>query len=142
MTEPKALDALYLALNDSPADPVTTLALADWYEEQGDAPAAECLRWAVARQRWPYRYDRKAPLAVSCKRWHDGWLWWAVEGRRHAGDWGHPRECRLPFELWDALPHTFHTSPSVFKEYPTGRDAYEALLAAWPAYRRRARHPL
>ncbi len=139
MAEPRALEAFYFALDESPDDPVTTLALADWYDEQGDGPAAECLRWAHARQRRPFRYDKSANLTASSKRWHEGWLWWAVEGRGYGADWGHPRECRLPHELWDELPHTFHATPAVFKEYPTSRAAYEALLAAWPRYRRRVR---
>ena len=33
-------DAFYLALEESPGDPVTLQALADWYEEQGHADAA------------------------------------------------------------------------------------------------------
>jgi hypothetical protein len=134
MAELSSAEALYLALDELPGDPVTTRALADWYEEQGNEEAAECLRWAVERERWPFQYRSSAGLSVASQDWGDGWFWWAVEDRSYGREWGHPASCRLPAALWEHLPHTFTYGPAVFKEYPTLRAAYEALFAAWPKY--------
>jgi hypothetical protein len=132
------LDAFYLALTEQPGDKVTILALADSYEERGIVETAECLRWLLEKGRVPFRYCKKdAGLTVEGRGWHDGWFWWAVAERHLGQDWGYPPGCRLPPRLWDRLPHQFAYSPSVFKEYPTCRAAYEAVFAAWPAFRRR-----
>jgi uncharacterized protein (TIGR02996 family) len=128
--------AFYLALDEGPGDTVTALALADWYEEHGNLDAAECLRWATTHNRRPFRYRKSGGLSVSCNTWHEGWYWWAVEERSYGRDWGHPPECRLPYELWEALPHGFAYNPAVFKEYRDRRHAYEALFTAWPKFRR------
>lgn len=127
-------DAFFLSLDDAPGDRDTALVLADWYEERGEVAAAAALRWAIGRGLHPFRYNRKASsLAVHGPSWNDGWYWWAVEGAYWA-EWGHPRPCQLPRKLWDLLPHSFAHEPSVFKEYPTRRAAYEALFAAFPAF--------
>ena len=33
--------------------------------------------------------------------------------------------------VFEPLPHTFEFTPSVFKQYPTRRAAYEALFVVW-----------
>src|SRR5262249_31745497 len=131
-----SLHAFYLSLEESPHDPVTLQALADWYEEQGNPDAADCLRWAVQHTKSPFRYRRDSGLTVSSAGWHDGWLWWAVDDPYYGRDWGHPRSCMLPRELWSRLHHSFPYDPAVFKEYETAQGAYEALIDAWS---RRAR---
>ena len=50
---PDPLAAFYLALEESPGDPVTLQALADWYEEQGQTDDAACLRWTVRQPALP-----------------------------------------------------------------------------------------
>jgi uncharacterized protein (TIGR02996 family) len=133
------LDALYRALDDRPGDAVTVLALADWYEEQDDPKAAECLRWTAKAHHWPFRYWKNGPAQIQSANWHDGWYWWAVDDPGFGADWGHPPECRLAPALWKLLRHTFDYNPAVIKEYPTARSAYEALFEAWRKYRRRGR---
>ncbi len=120
---------LYLALEEASADAVTLQALADWFEEHGNARSAGCLRWAVAGGRTPFRYHHSAPLRYHYEGWHDGWYWWVTEAELLS--WGHPRTCRLPHRLWHCLPHSGAYLPATFKQYPTARAAYEALLDAW-----------
>jgi uncharacterized protein (TIGR02996 family) len=136
-------DAFYLALDESPGDPVTTLALADWYEEQGNSRAADCLRWAAENARWPFQYRKGGPVKVFSQKFHEGWYWWAVADSSAdldwgaEADWGHPRECRLPRPTWERLKYISPGyQPSVFKEYPSRRAAYEALFDAWLRRRR------
>jgi hypothetical protein len=132
MADPDALTAFYLALEDDPGDQVTLLALADWYEEHDQLAAADALRWTVQHGRRPYCYPADGGLTVSSPEWHLGWFWWAVEDAVHTRDWGHPPHCRLPRTVWEKLRHSFRHRPAVFKEYPRVRDAYEALIDAWP----------
>ena len=148
MTGPDPQSAFYLVLNESPGDIVTLLALSDWYDEAGDVTAAECIRWSARRKRWPFRYTRSAEaLSVAGSDWHEGWFWWGHDDPGRGGDWGHPDECRLPIRLWRQIRHLHSYTPAVFKEYPTVRQAYEALIAAWPLVqlydpaRRRERRP-
>jgi uncharacterized protein (TIGR02996 family) len=132
MSAPDPLSAFYLALEDVPDDRLTLLALADWYEEEGGPDAADCLRWTVRNAVWPFRYSVNSGLSVSSAVWHDGWFWWSVDEPFHGRDWGHDPHCLLPAAVWQKLRHTFNYDPAVFKEYPTRRSAYEALIEAWP----------
>jgi uncharacterized protein (TIGR02996 family) len=131
MATSDCLDAFYLALEETPGDRVTLLALADWYDEQGSAEAAACLRWVVAKGRCPFRY-RRGRLSIQSTTLHDGWYWWATDDPPAGPDWGHSQECRLPSALWEQLRHTFDYRPNNCKEYASVRSAYEALLEAWP----------
>lgn len=132
VTAPDTLSAFYFALEESPGDPLTLQALADWFDEQGNAASAACLRWAVRTKRTPFHFERTGPLTVVGNEWHDGWYWWVKEHPQAGADWGYPAECQLLSRLWKHLRHSFDYTPSVFKEYPSVRAAYEALLAAWP----------
>ncbi|MFO0928405.1 MAG: hypothetical protein U0736_15485 [Gemmataceae bacterium] len=132
MTAYDPLDAFYLTLDESPGDPVTLLALADWYEEALRPDAAACLRWTVQHKYIPFRYTGQGQLTVFSESWNKGWVWWAIDDPAFGRDWGHPSSCRLPAHVWDELRHTFHYDPAVFKEYPSSRAAYEALLDVWP----------
>jgi hypothetical protein len=131
MPGPDPLAALYLGLDDSPGDKVTLHALADWYEETGRPDLAAALRWTIRRGYFPFRYWRDAWPGVSREDWHDGWYWWANDGPE-GRDWDHPASCRLPPAIWQRLRHTLNYSPSVCKEYPSLRTAYEALFHVWP----------
>jgi hypothetical protein len=132
----KLPDAFYTTLETNPGDTFTIKALADWYEEQGQADPAACLRWAADNGRWPYRYLHDGSLTKSCDSWNKRWLWWAKEDPDYGDQWGHPASCRLPAKAWKLLAHTFDYSPAVFKEYPTMQGAWEALFAVWPKARR------
>ena len=132
MAEPDTLIAFFLALEEEPGDQVTLLALADWYEEHNQPGAGEALRWTVQHGRRPYCFPADGGLTVSSQDWHIGWFWWAVDDAAHARDWGHPRSCQLPRTLWGKLRHNIRYTPSVFKEYATVREAYEALIDVWP----------
>ncbi len=132
MTGHDPVSAFYLVLEESPGDTATLLALSDWYEEHGDLTAADCIRWSARRKRYPFRYHLDGPLTVAGVSWHDGWYWWANDDGRFGADWGHTQECRLPRRLWALLRHSQDYQPLVFKEYETLRQAYEALIAAWP----------
>lgn len=130
--EPRELLALYDALEAKPADAVTRRALADWYEEAGEARAAACLRWLAETKRAPYRYSRRArKLRHKHESWRDGWYWWATANEQPG--WGYPESATLPHAQWKALAHTFNYDPVAFKEYETVRGAVEALVAAWDA---------
>jgi hypothetical protein len=132
MDAEEALVALYRDLEEHPGPPAALFALATWYQGQGSASAAECLRWTAEQNRYPFRYRKEGgQVLVSCDKWHDGWYWWAVDQRGYGSDWGFPAECRLPPLLWNLLRHSLAYQPAVFKEYPTLRSAYEALFAAW-----------
>jgi hypothetical protein len=130
MTNAQLQSALYTALEQNPSDAVTLLALADVYEEVEDLNAAECLRWTVQRKKRPFRYDPDQRMKVTYTGWHKGWYWWARLGDGY--HWGHPVACRLPITVWRQLSHTFKYNPRVFKEYPSLRQAYEALYQIWP----------
>jgi hypothetical protein len=128
-SEPRELKALFAALESSPGDPVTLLALADWYEEREDARGAESLRWLAAKGKAPYRHRHSDSLLHHHDTWKDGWYWWATA--REKRGWGYPDSAVIPHPLWDKLEHTFNYDPLVFKEYPTVRRAVEVLIAAW-----------
>jgi hypothetical protein len=132
MSGPELLTAIYAALDDNPADRVPLLALADWYEEHDRVDAAACLRWAARHGYRPFHYRRDGGLQVNSAMWHDGWFWWALDDPYYGRDWGHDASCRLPRVVWWKLNHGFDYSPAVFKEYPSRRAAYEALIAVWP----------
>jgi uncharacterized protein (TIGR02996 family) len=131
MHGPDPLDAFYLVLAELPGDIATLLALSDWYDEQGDAGAAECIRWCARRKRWPFRYPAGS-LTVASSEFRDGWFWWTCGEGARGDDWGFPAECRLPPRLWRQLRHSHPYTPAVYKQYETMRQAYEALIAAWP----------
>ena len=134
-------DAFYLGLEETPDDAATLNVLADWYEESGDASAASCLRWSARRGYAPFTYHREnSPLTKESDLFEEGWCWWVVENYR-GSNWGEPDGCRLPRELWERLRHRFDYSPSVFKDYPSRRDAYEALFAAWRIFAPSGRAP-
>ena len=59
MSQTDTLAAFYLALDETPGDPATLAALADWYEEQGQADHAACVRWTLRRRRFPFCYRRE-----------------------------------------------------------------------------------
>jgi hypothetical protein len=132
MSDTDALQAFYLVLDENPGDQVTLLALAGWYEEHDQPIAADCLRWAARHSAWPFRYRANGGLIVSSAVWHDGWFWWAIDDPFRGRDWGHEPNCRLPAPVWNELRHTFNYDPAVFKEYPTRRAAFEALIEVWP----------
>lgn len=132
MPEVNPVPAMYLALEETPGDSLTLFALADWYMEQGHPEATACLRWCAEQNRYPFRYSRHAGLRIMGESWRDGWYWWAVEGTNYGRNWGHSQQCRLPSGLWQQLRHNFDYDPAVFKEYPSLRAAYEALIEAWP----------
>lgn len=131
----------YLALEESPGDVVTLLALADWYDEQGDPDAAGCLRWVVRLGKWPFRYHQAAGPPQRGGPWREGWWWWAIDGPSASVDWGLPAACLLPPAVWQRMVHGFPYRPAVFKEYATVRDAYEALIDAWARVRPDAPRP-
>ena len=137
MATPLLPDAFYRALDDAPDDATTLCALADWYEEQGDVSIAACVRWTIRLRLRPIRFSRVndyGALRVG-PTWNEGWYWWVVD----EPNWVEERACRLPPALWNRLDHSFPYVPSIFKEYPTRREAYEALFEAWPVFAPRDR---
>jgi hypothetical protein len=132
MSGPDALSAFFAELDDNPADQVTLLALADWFEEQDRLDAAACLRWAARHRYRPFHYRRDGGMSVTGSDWRDGWFWWAKDDQAVGWEWGHEPTCRLPGVVWRKLKHSFQHEPLVFKDYPSRQAAYEALIAAWP----------
>ncbi len=136
MSPPLTLDQLYAALEASPASAERVLALAEHHARAGHFRAAAALHWSVLEQKRPFCYHRDSGLTVEFDDWGEGWYWWATtaadyEDANYGMDWGHPPACRLPLALWRELPHTFDYDPAVFKEYPTLRAAYQALIDGW-----------
>lgn len=78
------------ALDDNPRDYTVRLALADWFEEQGDSRAAEALRWSVEK--------RVSPVVEE-----SGVGWWRLISFPH----GHLIRC--PPGHYDVGPN--HRSP-------------------------------
>jgi uncharacterized protein (TIGR02996 family) len=134
MLSEDALAAFYLALEEQPGDKVTLLALADWYEENDRPDHAACVRWTLQHGYHPFCYRRNS-LHQNSIDWHDGWHWWADSSKSFAREWGHPTSCQLPNVMWERLRHSFPYNPSVCKEYPSQRAAYEALFEIWPLVR-------
>jgi uncharacterized protein (TIGR02996 family) len=132
MSEQDELASLYDALETNPADRVTRLALADWYEEHDQPLTAACLRWMVVANKYPYRYFATNPLRYHHESWAEGWYWWTTTEREPEG-WGYPTACALPEPLWNRLRHGFNYEPTTFKEYRSVRATHEALIEAWKA---------
>lgn len=128
--------AFYLALEQTPGDPVTLQAFADWCEEQGDPDRAACLRWLARKGRFPFRYHAGAGLNVASPSLKEGWYWWAVDDPHYGRDWGHPDSCKLPRFAWTRLANPFDYTPSVFKHYEGIEAAFKALFAVWPRVER------
>jgi len=130
MAEPLELRGLYDALEASPGDPVSLRALADWYEEHDEARRASCYRWLAAEHKAPYKYHADSDLRHHHSEWHDGWYWWTT-GEKLKDDWGYSAGCALPDRVWKKLRHEFSYNPLVFKEYPTVREALNAVVRVW-----------
>jgi hypothetical protein len=120
MTDDETRDALFSALESNRGDRVSLSALADWFEEQGEPDARECLRWVVAAGRRPGFNEHQQTY---------GKCFWERESP-------HPilndPPAQLPEPLWLALlendePHAVAS----FKSYKTARAAWLALLAGW-----------
>jgi hypothetical protein len=123
--------ALYHALEETPGDALTLMALADCYLEEDRPEASTCIRWSQARGRYPFQYTNGS-LSVASDSMTHGYWWWVLDERGAvAGNWGLPHPCRLTRAMWKQLPHQYEYTPGVFKEYPTLREAYEALVYAW-----------
>lgn len=119
MSDGGALRGLFLALEDPDAPPLCLAALADWYEERGDTPAADCLRWAAERDRRPGLNTRPT----------FGAYFWELDGPDPLFD--APR-ARLPGPLWRALGENGEPHPvGTFKSYLSVQAAYLALIAGW-----------
>lgn len=129
--------AFFAALEANPADTVTLLAFADWCDEQDQSGHAACLRWLAEEGKVPYRYYHTNELRFHHETWHDGWWWWATDNEERP--WGYPEASILPNKLWRKMSHTFSYDPCVFKEYPTVRGAFEAILLCWEKPDRKAR---
>jgi uncharacterized protein (TIGR02996 family) len=135
-TDAASSEALWSALEADPTDRLVLLALADWFEEQGDVVAAECLRWGHARRKRPFQYFSTSKIRYHYEKWGEGWYWWARQPDVKL--WQIPATCGLTNRLWKELAHTFDYDPVTFKEYRTRRGAYEALIEGW---RRHATRP-
>lgn len=134
MSDKNLLAVLYTRLAIAGCEPGRLEQLARWYEDHGQPAAAACVRWVRDGGLRPFNYTRQAPLAQHSEVWHHGWYWWATREPGPQGEWGHPRDCRLPHELWLHLRHSFPYPPQVFKEYATLQTAFEALFEAWAAW--------
>ncbi|MFO0843608.1 MAG: tetratricopeptide repeat protein [Gemmataceae bacterium] len=124
--------ALYHSLEQMPGDDLALMALADCYLEEGQPDAAACARWSLARGRHPFRYTHGSLSITSDAVSHGHWWWTNGENHPVAAGWGCPDTCKLPRDMWKQLPHNHDYPPGVFKQYQTLREAYEALIFAWP----------
>src|SRR5262245_43591717 len=95
MNDAAELTAFYATLEEAPADHVTQLALADWYDEHAQPVAAEALRWLARERKAPFRYRRTTEgLRHHHDTWQDGWYWWATSRERRG--WGYPPAAGSP----------------------------------------------
>ena len=119
MSDDAISEGLLAALDGVPEDPMARAALADWFEEHGDGPATECLRWTV-------RNGRRPGASKSLRDY--GMVFWERLERPLLND----PPAQLPEDLWLALgdngePHQV----GHFKSYQSPRHAYLALLEGW-----------
>lgn len=118
------LDALYRQV-ESLSDPhpasdditVVLLVLADWYEERGERPAADCLRWCRKHGKRPWRASGQTPEF----HWYDE----DTVDRRLNTD----PASDLPAPLFSRL---LPNLPTLYQRYNVCRLAWTALFAAWP----------
>lgn len=127
------LDAWHEMLDADPDDFAIRGLMADWYADQGDPAAEDCLRWQVGERKRPYKPPEVAPGGLV--QWYDG----------DYGN-GYDPESDLPAALWSELRggetwgHRSSKDPR-WVEYPTRRAAEEALLAAWRKLAARGQAP-
>jgi hypothetical protein len=122
MADEAARDALFLALEAQRDDYFTLAALADWFEESGDAAPAACFRWVVRTHRRP---------GYNVLQLTYGRFYWELEGKHPVI--GDPL-AQLPQVLWRALDaHDEGRPTKSFKSYKSVRLAYLALAMAWEA---------
>jgi uncharacterized protein (TIGR02996 family) len=120
MDDEQAREALFRALETETADRVAQAALADWFDEHGDASAAGCLRWLLKQRRRPGRAPHQPTY---------GKFFWELEAEEPIIN---DPPAQLPGPLWEALRDNDEPHPvGSFKSYRTARAAYIALLAAW-----------
>jgi hypothetical protein len=122
MRDETAREALLAALDADRADGVAQSALADWFEESSDQPAAACLRWAARNRRRPGHFPRQSDYGA--------YLWVRQEEKPIFPD----PPAHLPERLWVELAGNDEPHPvASFKSYATARAAYLALVEAWRA---------
>jgi hypothetical protein len=127
------LDAFHALLDDDPQDWLIRSHLADWYADQGDSVAEDCLRWQAQ--------EKKRPLSIG-QRWiGQRWNWYDLatyEGRHDYLEVDDP-ESDLPQPLFRCLKELRYRvtadgptgEPYTLVRYPSRRAAEEDLLAAW-----------
>jgi hypothetical protein len=116
------LDALHTALDADPTDAISRLALADWYEEQGDLVAAKAWRWLAQEGKRPFDWARYNESSVHFQGfdWHNGRAQWDV-----------PAYCTIARALWRRLPERGTENTESWRSYTTRREAEEALIEAF-----------
>jgi uncharacterized protein (TIGR02996 family) len=120
MREQDVSEALLSALDADRGDVVSQAALADWFDEQGDAQAAECLRWVVRNRRRPGHYPAQDT--------YGSYFWELQEPAPLLND----PPAQLPEALWNAVGDNDEPHPvGSFKSYGSPQAAYRALVAGW-----------
>jgi hypothetical protein len=124
------LDAFHALLDYDPQDWLTRSLLADWYADQGDSVAEDCLRWQARKQKRPLNggYGQRW-------RWYD----MAEYQGRHDYLEVDDHESDLPQALFHCLKELSYRvtaddpvgEPNTLVLYPSRRAAEEDLLAAW-----------
>jgi hypothetical protein len=126
------LDAFHALLDDDPQDWLIRSHLADWYADQGDSVAEDCLRWQAQEKKRPLHrtaLDRTALALVRPGQY---------EGRHDYLEVDDP-ESDLPQPLFRCLKELRYRvtadgptgEPYTLVRYPSRRAAEEDLLAAW-----------
>jgi hypothetical protein len=118
------LDAFHTLLDDAPQDWLIRSLLADWYADQGDSVAEDCLRWQAR--------EKKRPLGNDPE---DRWRWYDLAAYGENDD----PESNLPQSLFRCLKELSYRvtaddsagEPNTHIFYPSRRAAEEDLLAAW-----------
>jgi hypothetical protein len=108
------LDAFYEGLSESPDDWPTREVLADWFEDAGQQPVADCVRWMVLHHKRPYR--------SSSGVYH----WFNAERVTTASD----PESDIPDAVYGLLQGR-EGLEQVFRDYDSLREAEEDFYAAW-----------
>jgi hypothetical protein len=124
MRDEAVREALFAALDADRGDAVSQNALADWFEESGDAPAAACFHWVARNRRRPGHYPRASKY---------GHYFWELQEREPILN---DPQAQLPAPLWHQLRGNDEKEPvASFKSYQSARSAYADLVEAWRSLR-------
>ena len=135
-------DVLHAALDKSCTDQATRSILADWYEDQGDWMAAECLRWLVKHNVRPYYYGKEHDKDdIIYDKWSITSLdnWYIIHARGKGTGLGDTYILHaVPVQVFRRMNNPFHWP---WPLYDSRRACEEAVIDGWKAARQEGWQP-